>query len=437
MNVRKGLASLVLGALLLVPTGFAASGDLSLDGNRVSFSSDYILENNSVRIWASIANNSPNDLLGSVRFVANGQNINSDQPISALAGNSDDVFVDWVPTYDGEYTISITVIPWDASSDNPDNNTYSKTIYVYSDLDGDGITDASDDDRDGDGVSNDDDAFPDNAAESSDTDGDGTGNNADDDDDNDGVLDADDAFPENPLYNADQDGDGTPDEEDDDIDGEGLSNEEEAVLGTDPLNTDTDGDGVNDKDDPFPLDAGESQDTDGDGIGDNIDDDRDGDGVSNDDDLAPNNSAPKAVLDEDVILTSIDEPVVFDASDSVDADGDIVEYLWDFGEVQLTGETVEMSFDETGLKEATLTVIDDAGQTDSVDVKVRVLDYRFILFALLFALILISLAFYLIYRYNRRASQVEQVKDKPKKASPTKKKSTKSKPKKSSKSKKK
>ncbi|WP_374086300.1 thrombospondin type 3 repeat-containing protein [Methylomicrobium lacus] len=63
------------------------------------------------------------------------------------------------------------------------------------DQDKDGIGDACDDDRDGDGVPNDKDAFPDNKDESNDNDGDGIGDNADPDDDNDGVLDVNDPFP--------------------------------------------------------------------------------------------------------------------------------------------------------------------------------------------------------------------------------------------------
>jgi hypothetical protein len=44
-------------------------------------------------------------------------------------------------------------------------------------------------DRDGDGVPDDQDAFPDDPTEWRDSDGDGVGDNADSDDDNDGVLD--------------------------------------------------------------------------------------------------------------------------------------------------------------------------------------------------------------------------------------------------------
>lgn len=59
------------------------------------------------------------------------------------------------------------------------------------DLDNDGIGDACDSDRDGDGVSNVLDAFPNDRTEQVDTDGDGIGDNADPDDDNDGITDVD------------------------------------------------------------------------------------------------------------------------------------------------------------------------------------------------------------------------------------------------------
>lgn len=67
------------------------------------------------------------------------------------------------------------------------------------DLDQDGIGDGCDPDRDGDGYSNDQDAFPDDPSEWEDTDGDGIGDNADPDDDNDGIPDEDDLFPKDPY----------------------------------------------------------------------------------------------------------------------------------------------------------------------------------------------------------------------------------------------
>ena len=68
-----------------------------------------------------------------------------------------------------------------------------------------------DDDDDGDGVLDDDDAFPMDGSESEDLDGDGTGDNSDGDVDGDGVPNGDDAFPRHPYADTDTDGDGMPD----------------------------------------------------------------------------------------------------------------------------------------------------------------------------------------------------------------------------------
>jgi hypothetical protein len=86
----------------------------------------------------------------------------------------------------------------------------------------------TDSDRDGDGVPDAEDAFPDDSTEWSDNDGDGVGDNADLDDDNDGLLDT-----------------------EEDANGNGAVDPGE----TDPNMADTDGDGVNDADDAFPLDG--------------------------------------------------------------------------------------------------------------------------------------------------------------------------------------
>ncbi|MEE2787618.1 MAG: hypothetical protein VX589_09780 [Myxococcota bacterium] len=78
-------------------------------------------------------------------------------------------------------------------------------------------------DTDGDGVTDDDDAFPNDDSESADSDGDGVGDNAD-------------VFPNRADESADEDGDG-----------------------------------IGDNEDAFPTDANESSDQDGDGVGDNTD----------------------------------------------------------------------------------------------------------------------------------------------------------------------
>lgn len=75
-------------------------------------------------------------------------------------------------------------------------------------------TSSADEDSDGDGAADSEDAFPFDPGESVDTDGDGVGNNADDDDDGDGYGDDADAFPLDPDEWLDTDGDGVGDNAD-------------------------------------------------------------------------------------------------------------------------------------------------------------------------------------------------------------------------------
>jgi len=236
-------------------------------------------------------------------------------------------------------------------------------------------------DSDGDGVDDDDDAFPDDSTEWSDTDGDGVGDNADTDDDDDGwsdqdevvcgselldsgsvpadsdadgecdaldpdddddgVVDSDDAFPSNPTEWADTDGDGIGNNADGDDDGDGWGDSTESDCGSDPmdgevspkdidgdgacniLDPDDDGDGVADEDDAFPLDNAEWLDTDGDGLGDNSDQDDDGDQFVDEyesecmSDPLDPNSSPSD-SDGDGICDAMD---VFDDNDSNDTPG--------------------------------------------------------------------------------------------------------------------
>ncbi len=173
------------------------------------------------------------------------------------------------------------------------------------DLDGDGIGDNLDPDRDGDGISNDYEIQlgynpDDKTSTPPDMDKDGIPDALDDDRDGDGVPNGQDAFPDDPTESSDLDGDKIGDNADTDRDGDGVSNDIEIQLGFDPndknstppdldkdgipdaLDDDRDGDGVPNAQDAFPDDPKESSDLDGDKIGDNADLDRDGDGISND-----------------------------------------------------------------------------------------------------------------------------------------------------------
>lgn len=212
------------------------------------------------------------------------------------------------------YTIPTPVGDTDGDGVPDDEDAFPNDPTETRDSDGDGIGDNSDPDRDGDAVPNTEDAFPDNANEWLDSDGDGVGDNGDAlpnnpdewaDADGDGIGDNGDAFPNNPDEWADSDGDGVGDHSDAfpndpgetlDSDGDSVGNNNDAFPNDPDEWADTDGDGVGDNADAFPNDASESVDTDGDGVGNNSDvfpnnpdewADSDGDGVGDNGDLFP------------------------------------------------------------------------------------------------------------------------------------------------------
>ncbi|MEK9876847.1 MAG: thrombospondin type 3 repeat-containing protein, partial [Betaproteobacteria bacterium] len=165
----------------------------------------------------------------------------------------------------------------DGLGDNED--AFPNDASEQRDADSDGVGDESDPDDDNDGIEDGVDQFPFDPSESSDFDGDGVGDNADLDDDNDGAPDLSDAYPLDPFESLDTDGDGLGNNSDSDDDGDGIEDAIELAAGTDPLKYDTDADGVSDLIDEFPTDPLEWLDTDHDGVGNNADEDDDGDGV--------------------------------------------------------------------------------------------------------------------------------------------------------------
>jgi len=151
-------------------------------------------------------------------------------------------------------------------------------------------------DRDGDGVPDKYDVFPDDPNEWADFDGDGIGDNADPDDDNDFYLDdIEIKCGTNPRdsfdFPLDTDNDYMPDLLDEDDDNDGYLDDEDAFPKDPSEWADFDGDGIGDNADPdddnddvpdsedaFPNNPFEWEDTDGDGTGDNSDTDDDNDG---------------------------------------------------------------------------------------------------------------------------------------------------------------
>jgi chitodextrinase len=338
--------------------------DLSINANSVRTSGN-ILVGKSIRIYATVTNNSGQDLIGVVKFYDENKKsfIGSDQPVSILAGKTDDVFIDWVGQSIGNHPISIRVIPWSEEGDDPNNNKVTKNIYVDTDSDGDGLGDLSDSDDDNDGVPDVSDAFPLDPAESLDSDNDGIGNNADTDDDNDGVPDVEDAFP----LNAGE-------------------------------TKDSDGDGVGDNSDKFPTDPKDWTDSDNDGLGDNSDPDN-----------ANKGPIPKIGVDDTVV--SKGRPVAFNALGSNDPDGQVVSYEWDFGDGETAkGVIVDHIFANTGEYNVKLKVTDDKGEPREQELVVKVV-YKWqaialvIVTFLLALLILIKIITFWTKKMNKRGSE--------------------------------
>lgn len=443
-KLKTQLGLIGLFSILTVSTVQAEefSNDLMLNPGSVYFSKEIPIVNSDLRIYASVTNNSSQDLSGTVKFYDEKlkMQIGVDQPISVLAGSTDDVFVDFQIKGYGNHPIAVRVVPWSVEGDNPNNNKVTKNIFVDYDTDGDGVPnsldidddndgciDANDDlpfdksdckdtdgdkignkvdpdddndelldieedekgtdpllyDTDGDGVNDKEDVYPLDPSKSKDADGDGIADELDDDDDNDGCKDEEDEFPFDPEECLDTDKDGIGNNQDDDDDNEGLKDEEEInVTGTNPLLYDTDGDGVNDKEDAFPLDPNETVDTDQDGLGDNAD--------PNDE-----NSGPFAVVYSSTLIAKTGEVVEFDGSASVDSDGMIAEYEWDFGDSseKQEGVSVEHVYREPGNYQVVLKVTDDKQESREKIVEIVVKkNLLYVYFLIAFGVVLVFVA---------------------------------------------
>ena len=230
-----------------------------------------------------------------------------------------DSWDDTVEDLCGTDNMNATDVPLDTDSDLEcdvmDDDDDGDGVLDSEEADGAGIgTDGADVDCtlvvdcDGDGVNDGTDSNDNDATETTDMDGDGIGDNSDSDVDGDGYGNANDVFPEDGTEWSDNDGDGVGDNSD----------------------LDDDDDGTEDEIDDFPFDANQQFDVDGDGWGNNADMDDDGDGIEDQVDEDDDGDGYSDV-DEDTncvggnSLTDDVTPNDFDGDmscDSLDADDD-------------------------------------------------------------------------------------------------------------------
>lgn len=355
MKNKTILITGLLSLLFTAPAFAEDGGDLALEKGSIR-AKDAVIVGKTVRIYATVKNNSPVDLLGTVKFFdeTKGAFIGDDQPVSAVANGTDEVFVDWEADSVGEKTITARVIPWVDVGDDPKNNKITATIYVDEDSDGDGKPNRQDPDDDNDATNDDQDAFPLDAAETKDSDNDGVGNNADEDDDNDSAPDLMDAFPEDSKETQDQDGDG-----------------------------------VGDNADAFPKDPKETVDEDKDGLGANVDPD--------DHNLGP---APKIDLKDSVAM--IGSSIEFDASGTKDPDGQVAGYSWDFGDGSKgKGVQVKKKYEKAGNYKVTLRATDDKGEYRTTAITMTIIHrWQSIPFLIGVGIVLAGLVGYMVYHFK-------------------------------------
>lgn len=185
----------------------AATVDLGLSRDSLSFSKEILIVGDTVRIYATVQNLGEVDVEGYVTFYQGSLTIDDSQIISVrAAGALEEVYVDFVVP-SGPFNIRAEIKGTDPEDENESNDSILSQLY----------TPIFDDDRDG--VENSKDNCPSvENVEQVDSDIDGIGDVCDDDDDNDG-----------------------------------LTDEVEREINSDPLKVDTDADSLLDADDPHPT----------------------------------------------------------------------------------------------------------------------------------------------------------------------------------------
>ena len=183
---------LLFSLFAFTPTAlFAATADLGISASNIRFSEDTLYAGDTVRLYATVRNHGEVDIAAKVIFYQGAVLIGGSQTVSVLAdGGSDDVYVDYrVPR--GTFNIRALIQGQNPSDENAVNDEAITGLF----------TSISDDDRDG--VEDEqDNCVQESNADQADSDADGQGDVCDDDRDGDGVKNSQDAYPNDASKSA-------------------------------------------------------------------------------------------------------------------------------------------------------------------------------------------------------------------------------------------
>ncbi len=197
---------LILIILLMPIPSFAQTVNVEADLGVYSsgiFFSDTLVAGEKTRLYATVVNEGDVDVSGYVEFFQGNNPIGSSQVVSVRAGGvADEVYVDFIVP-GGSFNIRAEIRGTDPQDQNPENDVAITTLFVP----------IHDDDRDD--VANEDDNCVDvKNTDQSNNDDDAYGDACDDDDDNDGLTDDVESELGTDPKNPDSDGDGVSDPDD-------------------------------------------------------------------------------------------------------------------------------------------------------------------------------------------------------------------------------
>lgn len=172
---------LVLGVVTMT-TGVQAAAlyDVGINAQDIVFDPVEPILSQPTQLYVTLSNNGQSNVEGSVYFFVDNQKIGSKAFSIRANGRQEDVWTTWTPASLGAHVVRVEVNNDPNFPDvHPEDNNISENIFVDLDTDGDGIPDRLDQDRDNDGLTNEQEAGIRTNPLTRDTDGDGVADKED------------------------------------------------------------------------------------------------------------------------------------------------------------------------------------------------------------------------------------------------------------------